>query len=574
MAISAFGLIFAQTELAKNKERLLTIISASASLLVLISLILFLIPEGRFPLRILPNNLLFTIPSSQWSPVGSSLSLLLFVLPLLAFWLKKLTNRINRQSPAESKKISLPAIFVFFFIIGAATAIYQLTKNRPQILDPYSSWVIAVESLKKTPLFGIGPNNFLTGFSLYRPPEFNSGQNWAMLFTSPVNFWLHLWTELGLVALGLWLVFCWQTIKSISKKNSLYYPLIILLIIQAVVPAKLPVIFLFLIISHQVREKKTFLIPEVKEVKKIAIGLALALVLPLGFVFSKALAAEYWFVESLRAINQNQGGEAYRLQQKAVVQNPSIFNYHLSRSQTNLALADAIAQKGKEMTDTDRNNISRLVQEAINEAKAAVSLEPQNIIAWQNLSQVYRKLINLAKGADQWTISSYQQSISLDPLNPTLRVDLGGVFYNLNKYEDASRSFEAAVRLKPDYANAWYNWAWALKKQNKLQPAVEKLQQSLTLISPNTPDYEKGAKELKEWKKELGKEEQKTSATKGTGQLAVPTPIPSPKIKPIELPKEAAPQIEVSPSPSPAQVTATPEAQSSPAPTGTPSETP
>ena len=75
---------------------------------------------------------------------------------------------------------------------------------------------------------------------------------------------------------------------------------------------------------------------------------------------------------------------------------------------------------------------------------------------------IYRNIINVASGADGWTVAAYRQAITRDPNNPILRLNLGGIYYSAKNYNEASRSFADAISLKPDWANAYYNLSYAL----------------------------------------------------------------------------------------------------------------
>jgi len=142
-------------------------------------------------------------------------------------------------------------------------------------------------------------------------------------------------------------------------------------------------------------------------------------------------------------------------------------------------------------------------------------------------------------------VSSYQQAIALDSLDPQLRVDYGGLLYGLEALGEASRQFEMAVSLKPQYANAWYNWAWVLKKQNYLQDAVNKMQQAVAAVDPISSDYEKARGELDEWEEELGQAIEQQKQQQEASELTQPEPLPSPQLEePIELPGDAAPPLD------------------------------
>jgi tetratricopeptide (TPR) repeat protein len=133
----------------------------------------------------------------------------------------------------------------------------------------------------------------------------------------------------------------------------------------------------------------------------------------------------------------------------------------------------------------------------------------------------------------------------LDPQNPIYRLNLGGVFYSLNNWDEASNLFTQAVGLKSDWPNAYYNLAWASYQKGAYQQAVNAMQNTISLLDPKTSktDYEKASKELEEFKKKLppAEEEATQGAQTKPSQLTLPTPQPTiePKIK---LPKEASPE--------------------------------
>ena len=52
---------------------------------------------------------------------------------------------------------------------------------------------------------------------------------------------------------------------------------------------------------------------------------------------------------------------------------------------------------------------------------------------------------------------------------------------NLGRYEEAIKSFDKALEIKPDNANALYNRACCFSLQNQIEPAIENLAKAISL---------------------------------------------------------------------------------------------
>ncbi len=261
-------------------------------------------------------------------------------------------------------------------------------------------------------------------------------------------------------------------------------------------------------------------------------------------VFSiKAYAAENTFKRSLDAAAANDGLTTYNLQREAILGNPYLPRYRRSYAATNLALANAIAGN-ENITDDDRNNVAQLIQQAIREAKIAASIDPGNATNWENLAAIYRALINAAQDADQWTVATLSQAIQTDPLNPALRVELGGVYYSLGAYDQAIRLFQQAAELKPDYANAYYNLSHAYQEKQDVVAAYDYMRQTLSLTDPQSADYTQARQELEALSQQLPQQNQaQTAETVAPAQTQLQTapPAPTPNAE-VNLPANAGPE--------------------------------
>ncbi|MCH7730516.1 tetratricopeptide repeat protein, partial [Patescibacteria group bacterium] len=297
-----------------------------------------------------------------------------------------------------------------------------------------------------------------------------------------------------------------------------------------------------------------------------AIVVALPVIIAVVLLFVNArriIAAEITYKNALDALVQNEATLTFNSMREAINLNPRVDRYHASYAQVNLALANSIASKDpEEITDEDRASIAQLIQQAIAEGKATVALNPQRAGNWEVLASIYRSIIPFAQGADQFAIQTYKQAVALDPVNPSLRINLGGVFYSLQNYNDAIRAFELAVLAKPDLANAHFNLSAALRENGEIEAAVEEMKLVLALVDRGTRDYELSKQELEKLNEmlplpERPEEEETIEATPET--LTTPEAVEEAPIEPIELPEEAAPpetpegetETELSPTPTP-----------------------
>jgi Tfp pilus assembly protein PilF len=503
------GLIFwfflwLQTRSREEYEKQLNWLTVSAVIVGIISLVVFVMPASKLPLN-LPKDKPVVSISSSWSITGSLVSEAVLFVFLTVEWIRRLVKKIKNR--AEFSDYFKEAIAMAFLGLMMVVTGYRLVKLGWLYLDGTTSWVIAVETLKNSPIFGVGLGNFVEAFSRFRPASFNMTNMWVNMFGVSLMGILHWWTELGLVGLGLILA---MAVSGWKQKNKL--GLVLLGIIVLLTPPTFLTVFLmFWVMAMQlgetrevkmmleVGEKKTNIMPQI-------VGLLVLVVVGLvGYKIIRPVMADYYWRESLTATVKNDATGAYNNQIKAIGMNPNLADYRAMYSQTNLALARSYFEvpQGEEMTEENKQKASTLIQQAVREAQAAVGLDQKMSGYWVNLGSVYRSLIGLIDNTFDWSIQSYQQAAVFDPVNPNIKMELGSLAYGAKDYASAERYFEDAVNAKPNLANAWYNWAYAAKQQNKIQEAVTRLDQSVKLVPADSADYEKANKELTEWKKEL-----------------------------------------------------------------------
>jgi len=383
---------------------------------------------------------------------------------------------------------------------------------------------------------------------------YNATRLWAVKFTTASNYPLTLLAEVGLLGLAGLVLLYWKVFKEIAGKLSgifdyqkaLVISLILSLLFLALFPANIPLLLAAFVLLAANAAVKTAAIPlfvptlaENTPASRIpAVILALPIIVGVGFLVywgGKVYSAEYQFRKVGKFLAANEGKAAYDTLRNVIRLNPSVDRYRATYSQVNLALASAIAQK-KDLTDADRTTIAQLIQQAIREGQATVTLNPQRAGNWEILARTYQAIMSFATGADAFTIQTYSQAVALDPTQPNLRIALGGVYYALGRFDDAIKAFELAVLAKPDLANGHYNLALAYREKGEIDKAIEQMNLVLSLVKRDSKDYEIAKTQLDNLEKRK-KEKAETGET-----LSPPSSAQPPVLKPpLTLPEEATP---------------------------------
>lgn len=551
LAMAVWVFLWAQVN-DKNEFKIqLNWLTVSSFIMAISSLVIFLIPNGKLPFLWPKDNPIFSI-GQDWSLTGSILTEIVLLLFLVFEWTRRMILKLHR-----SENYIGSAVLTSFFALILCLDIYRMTRFGWMVLDGYTSWVIAVENLKRNPIFGIGLGNFLTAFNNFRPVTYNATRFWSLSFSNSSMAILQIWTELGIGGLTIIFLTIFGWLK--KKKKRGFWLIGLALAMLIFLPLNLITLFLVLwLVGNKVENKETKVLLKVGENNFNAMPYILGvLVFGIGifggYWLTRFFMADYFLKKSFLTAAKNNGGLTYDLEIKAISMNPKQPDYRRIYSQTNLALAKTLLSK-KEVNDEDRQKSATLIQQAVREGKAAIVLEETNPLYWSNLGEIYRQLIGVADGSADWSYQAYSQAVALDPVNPMLKLSLGGLLYSANKFEEADRFFEQAVANKSDYPNAWYNWAYSAKKLNKLNEAVQRLTQAVSLVPADSADFDKATKELSDWKKELeNSSKQKNLELPKTEEQVLTAPQSMPTVNPkekIDLSgQEMQPPAVVSPSP-------------------------
>lgn len=412
--------------------------------------------------------------------------------------------------------------------------IQKLEANFPKEIQlPFStSWKVSASAFRDAPFIGTGPSSYLFNFTSYKPLEFNATNLWSFSFDTAYDEFLQMLGTLGVLGLGAILLLSLFVINSSRKNLAMHNPegeedssrvllpglaisallTVVLLAIHATTLVSV-VVTLFLLAAFMMSQKSLR-----EKVMELSMGLKastgegnhfdlfpviifilfLVAAVPVLYGTYTTVAADYYHRQALLQANKN-GTVTYQDLQKAESLNPQIDLYRVDMAQTNFALANAIAlKKGPtkdnpqgSLTDQDKQTIQTLLSQSINEGRVAVVLSPLSARNWEVLAAIYRNISGVAQNALTFSLDAYGRAIQRDPLNPALRVNVGGIYYTAKNYSLAGRFFSDAANLKPDYANAYYNLVIALRESGDLANAKLVTDQLVSLLQKDTtsPDY-------------------------------------------------------------------------------------
>jgi tetratricopeptide (TPR) repeat protein len=101
---------------------------------------------------------------------------------------------------------------------------------------------------------------------------------------------------------------------------------------------------------------------------------------------------------------------------------------------------------------------------------------PSSWMAYNNLGAVYSNL-----GRYEDAIEAYKQAIRVKPDFAIADVGLGAVYSKLDRYEDAIEAHKQAIRINPNYATARYNLGAIYGKLGRYQEAIEACKQAIRI---------------------------------------------------------------------------------------------
>jgi tetratricopeptide (TPR) repeat protein len=470
-------------------------------------------------------------------------------------------NRRNASTPfstdtANNGKTLIFTIGTVITLLGFLVTLFHLFTTQKPIILPFSTgFQIAFATISQDAgrmlqsfLFGSGTGTFITDFTRFKQSSYNAFPTlWSVTFLRSSSFVLELMATAGILGLASFFFIVLRFIR----ERSFFLPLLVGFVAAFLFPfSPLVTTILFALLGifavvraqnnapayndvelhlvtervHHQAEGSNLFGKRYSKLLPIILFLVIAGVVGYtGYYTTLFGMSDMTFQQSLFAAAKNNGSQTYTLQQQAIATFPYRDTYHRVFSQTNLALANALAAQtpqGSSPSAQTQQNVLTLIQQAITTGRSATAIAPYSAVNWNNLSSVYRSLIGFGQNAEQFSVLTNQQAIALDPSNPQQYVNLGGIYYQLGMWDDASRQFQIAINLKQDYANAYYNLGHTLESKGDYNNAVLVYNVVKSLVQS-----EKDA--VKKMDEEIAAVKQKSTAQQVAGAQTEVSPTPA-----------------------------------------------
>ncbi|HSW97645.1 MAG TPA: tetratricopeptide repeat protein [Candidatus Saccharimonadales bacterium] len=500
-----------------------------------------LVEQGYYLLFLLPISLYFAYPLLKGNTTGKSITFSITSVFLTGGLLVTIIQLLTTQRP-----IFLP------FETGFQTAFAAISQDANRIAQGF--------------FFGSGFGTFTTDFTRFKQAPFNLNTNiWYLTFNQSSSFVLELLATTGLLGVLAYLFIVWRIVrKSIAKVyNPLFISLLIILILGFFLPFSFLTLCLFFFLLslyictqallkpkeffdfelHLVTLRKGLITLQPEDPENTVSERGFTKFVPISFLVIFILLAIFFgffgiryaisdvlFEKSLIAASQNNGNETYNNERDAINLFPYRDFYFRVFSQTNLALANALAQTNKDKLAKDtqlQQTMYGLIQQSISMGRNATTISPMTVADWQNLASIYRSLIGFGQNAESFSLLATQQAVALDSANPQEYIALGGLYYQLGQYDNAIREFQTAINLKPDFANAYYNLGHAFEQKGDLKSALAQYQNVESLVQADSKSLKQIQAEVEALQAKISQGGNQANNNGQTAEAPTPTPTPS-----------------------------------------------
>ncbi len=470
--------------------------------------------------------------------VWASLLISLFVLIIIDFWvawasalfglvLLIILPIIRKSKVSHPIRIAVPIVLACISIL---LLIFKtpINLNLPAEVSPSAtaSWNIAKASLQQNPLFGTGPGTWIYDYAMYRSPAVNLSQFWSIRFERGLSTFLTLLPTIGVVGMILFLILIISGIAKsvkhlVSEKNDENWQAFLSVFVSWITVVFIAVFYnynfahvfafgFFLSLLVALIVKKAYIWESDKNsIGSIVISSLFAILcvvsLSVTWLAGQRLVADAVYSKAVFSYRNGESiDKVITSLNSAVAMNRLNDIYFRNLSQAYLIKAGEIFSKVQEDPET-ATKFNQIIAASIDTAKIATNMNPMSVDNWENLSVIYLSIAGFTQGADEFAIANFEEALNREPNNPAYSNEIGKLHIlradsyqtvlqsedeqakleaekNIkNELDKASEWFNRSIQAKSDFAPAHYFLGLVYERQGRIQDAIAKLEQVLSI---------------------------------------------------------------------------------------------
>ncbi len=413
------------------------------------------------------------------------------------------------------------SVATIFIVFGNITGGYLQSKFNivnVEIRPSFSStFEIAKNKIKESPVFGSGPNTFINKWMIWKPNDVVSTIYWNLDFVNGIGLIPTFFVTTGLLGLVSWVLFLgsylyigFRSIFSFVEDKFIKYLVVSSFFVSAYlwimsfyyVPSTVIFILtlfftgLFFASLHvsgisTLKSKSFSVSPKTGFLASLVLVSIFMGSVFIGFGLFKNSKSLWYFQKSFHALNTlNKAdlSESYML--RAIDLVPYDI-YYRSLSEIELVRLNNLTNLDSKNIKTEevQKQFGDILTNAIKAGQFAKEADPDNYLNWVSLGRVYEAVsspnLNI-KGAYENAEISYKEALQRNPKNPAILVTLSRLSASQNNLEKGRGYAIDAIKLKNNYLEAYFTLSQIEVDSGNIQEAISAVTAS-SVIDPTNP---------------------------------------------------------------------------------------
>ena len=417
----------------------------------------------------------------------------------------------------SAKIITLPffiLLIVVFFILARGLLGDFIGVLHASVTEVGLSWnstfSIAKNVLKESPLLGSGPNTFLYDWLKYKPASVNSTVFWGIRFHSGISYLFSIISTAGVLGalafagfLGFLLYYGTKVLSYFE--NDINRVMLIASFLGSLYLWSFVVFyspgFLIFAMAFLMTGILIAMLARVGKIRMIKINFSgsprlgfisvlVIIILMIGMVSSLYLfVRKYWalysYTQALKALNISGNLDKSEAALIRAANTDAQDQYFRSLAEVGILRMKQVLSQKDLSEEILRSKFQNILGASIQNAQRATELNPKDPLNWMELARVYESVVPFGiSGAKDFAIRAYEKAAEVSPLDPTPYLGMARAAMAANDTDGARKYIKSALKIKSDFAAALFMLSQIEAKEGNLKKAIQRAEQTVFIV-PN-----------------------------------------------------------------------------------------